>query len=96
MREVIVRIVYLVFASNSAYVQVVRRKPKGVKIDVAKKKWTYEHAHHRQSEPIGNGCFLGDRRMGVIGVYDLDKLEHADSMVHDALESQRNRSHTQD
>jgi hypothetical protein len=83
---------YLVFAANGRCVEVVSRKPKGVKINRARKTWTYEHAHHRQPEPIGQGCYLGHRRGGVIGVYDRDNLRHISSMANDAIKSQRDES----
>jgi hypothetical protein len=88
------KIVYLIFAPNAAYNQVVEEKPKNVQVDEKKGTWTWKGGAFDapQKRKIGEPRYLGDRRFGVIGVYDADNLQHLGSMVHAAVESQRDYS----
>ena len=97
LKEVIVKIAYLVFAPNRAFVKVQRRKPKGVKLSPDGKEWTLPGARSsdgtRTTFRSGEGRYLRKRRDGgIIGVYDLDRLEHVKIMANDAIQSQRNGS----
>ena len=87
------RIVFLVFAPNTAYVSVVKRVPKGVKVSPDKKTWTWQSPFSEPPRRIGESRYIGDNRYGIIGVYDLDEHRQIDMMVHDAVESQRDHSH---
>lgn len=82
------RLVYLVFASNTAYLSVVDKKPKDVTISPDTKKWRTNNGVHDQWEKIGEHRYVGDR-YGTIGVYDLDKISHANMMVYGATEAVR-------
>ena len=90
------RLVCLIFAPNSAYVKVVERPPKGVEVSPDKGTWkwsgVYPHDGTRTTFKIGEGRYVRNPRSGIIGVYDVDNLKHLDSMVHDAVESQRDYS----
>ena len=84
------KLVYLVFADNTAYCRVVEQTPKGVTIDLEKKTWEYALAEICPHMPIGRARYLPRwSRHGVIGVYDLDDCVQVNTMVHDAIESQR-------
>ncbi|MDB5244823.1 MAG: hypothetical protein JWN18_693 [Parcubacteria group bacterium] len=86
------RIAYLVFCSNSCYNEVLTEAPKDVSIDSEKGEWTY--ARDRQFTPckIGQGRHIQyGSKYGIIGVYDLDDLEQVNTMVRNAVESQRIR-----
>ena len=87
------RIVYLIFAPNSAYNQVVDKAPKGVKVDEAKGTWQARDLPYpaNQEYKIGRSRYIERSCLGgvIIGVYDADNLEHLGSMVHAAVESHR-------
>ncbi|MDP1689862.1 MAG: hypothetical protein Q8L52_01520 [bacterium] len=88
------KIVFLVFAPNTAYVQVIDWTPEGVKVFPDKGIWTYASPNGPpRTFRIGNSRDIGDLRGGIIGVYDADKLSHLDSMVHVAVEAQRGYAH---
>ncbi|TSC64222.1 MAG: hypothetical protein G01um101491_337 [Parcubacteria group bacterium Gr01-1014_91] len=90
------RIVCLVFATNSAYVNVVEVPPKGVEVFPDKGIWKWPGVYPpdgtRTTLKIGESRYARNSRSGIIGVYDVDNLKHLDSMVHDAVESQRDYS----
>ena len=80
------RQVFLQFAPNAAYCQVVEKTPAGVTIDADGSTWRFEKRQYK----IGESRYIEQgRKRGVIGVYDADNIEHLDHMVHAALESQR-------
>lgn len=86
------RLGYLVLAHNGCTCEVVEKIPEGTVVNLGDKTWTYRYAHHHQPEPIGHGRYVGTRRGGVIGVYDLDDLNQVNSMVRDAVDSQKDWS----
>lgn len=90
------RIVCLVFAPNSAYVNVVERPPEGVEVFPDKGIWKWSGMYPpdgtRTTLKIGESRYVRNCRIGIIGVYDVDNLKHVDRMVHDAVESQRDYS----
>ena len=84
---------YLVFTlPNNHSCEVVLEPPEGVTVNLEKNTWRYAHAVHKQDEPIGHGCYLGHRRNGLVGVYDLDNLKHLSSMVRDAVDAHTDHS----
>lgn len=89
------RIVYLVFVSNLALVNVVI----SARVTVNRKKKTWDApgtpSEKAQMTPkIGESRWIEYKREGgIIGVYDADKIDHLDQMVHDAVEAQRDYSH---
>ena len=86
------RLVYLMFSSNTCYCNVVEATPEGVTVDLEKKTWRYKYAELQQYEHIGRGRYVRNSRHGVIGVYDLNNIGHVNLMVYNALEAQRSHS----
>ena len=86
------RIGYLVFASNTAYTKVVDEAPEGVKVDLVEGTWLWNSKYKEPLRKIGEKRYLGEGKSGIIGVYDLDDIKQVNSMVHDAVESQRDYS----
>lgn len=88
------KLVYLIFASNNAYVSVVKKAPEGVVVDFATKTWKSPLIGGGQSKRIGQHRYVESNcgRSGIIGVYDLDIIEQVSSMVGDALETIRGHS----
>lgn len=86
------KLVYLIFADNTAYCRVAEEAPKGVTVDLKAGTWEYAHEEFRRPRRIGESRYLGRFRRGVIGVYDLDNMTHVSAMVHAAVESQRDYS----
>lgn len=84
------RLGYLMFADNSAYCSVVENTPNGITTDLEKKTWQYKLPGFQTTKSIGSSRYLGEWRGGVIGVYDLDDIKHVNSMIHAAIEAQRN------
>lgn len=90
-------LVVLQYASNNCYVDVKdfmqmskEGSLKGSCMSVDLKKGTWSYREYRDKK-IGEGrtCFTHVHRSGVIGVYDRTNTTHLNSMVHDAVESQR-------
>ncbi|GEM_PF-2588934 len=84
------KIVFLQYASNVCYVQVVAEAPQGVAVDVGNQTWTVDWPQKRTYK-IGQSHYCGDTRGGIIGVYDADDLNQLGSMVRAATEAVRER-----
>lgn len=82
------KLAYLMFADNSAYCKVTDISPKTVTVDQEEKTWRCD-VWSPQARPIGSSCYISHSRAGIIGVYDIDNISHVNSMVHAAIEAQR-------
>lgn len=81
------KLVFLIYAINNCYVKITRKKPKGVTINLQKKTWYYKNREYN----IGNMRHCERyAKYGIIGVYDVNKINHLDNMAHHAIEATRN------
>ncbi len=91
-------LVYLIFAPNTCYCQVVAKRPRDVALDLENNKYTLtsSNAGYKQSQTfkIGDGRSYFDGKYGTIGVFDKGSAEHLDTMVHLAIEAVRERHHS--
>lgn len=80
-------LVYLVYAPNECYHQIIRRKPTSVTIDLESGTWTYQSRFGGCfTRPFGQSGPTPKGSGGIIGVYDVTKIGHLDTMVHDVGE----------
>ena len=82
-------LIILKYATNECYTQVVDLRTssdKNFKLDLENRVWSFKEEENipigNSSNPPGRGC----GRYGIIGVYDKTKIEHLNSMVHNARE----------
>ena len=80
-----VKLMYLAFGVSPGSVQSLGTAPKGVAVSPDNKTWEWGGSTFK----VGEGRPLGSDRTGIIGVYNIDRRSHVNSMVATTLESQR-------
>ncbi|MBP9749914.1 MAG: hypothetical protein KBD21_04240 [Candidatus Pacebacteria bacterium] len=93
------KLVYLSFASNTAYCCVTDTPPEGVTVDVEKGEWRIEHRRgwldsdsvYLRSHKIGSARYIRHWRGGIIGVFDAEQTAHMNAMVHATVDAQREK-----
>ena len=77
-------LVFLVYASNTCFTNVVSELPEGLEVDVGAGSWTFDGETFKIGEM--RECEWGSE-WGVIGVFDRTSDEHLNSMVSAANEA---------
>ena len=78
-------LIFLVYARNSCRVEVFKRKPKGVILDIERRKWRYDGKSYKICWSVRH-CELGCR-FGITGVYDQTNINHLRQMVVHIIEA---------
>lgn len=79
-------LVFLSFAMNCCYTTLSEECPKEVTVNLDDGSWTYTREPDRTYR-IGEGCRIGGRTYGIIGVYDRRNVGHLSSMISNAREA---------
>lgn len=80
------KLVFLIYASNNCYVEIVKKIPNNITVDVRKRTWSY----NKKIYNIGEMRYCEHSRYGIIGVYDMGDIAHINNIAHHAIEATRN------